>query len=388
MQAPGSQSSLREANRQRIIDAVRTFGVITQVELAAATGLSAATVSNIVKELETEKTLRTEATTRSGRRAQAVSLAASSSLGFGVHVGRRQVSVYLADLSHGVALGRSLPLPEDHRHDTTLDRVALLAGETAAEVGASLDDVASIAVALPAALVPGVSTTAIPGWQDVDVAATLEKRLRRPVALVQQADAAALAEARYGALRSIPHALYVRVGQEVEASALIDGVPHRGANGPAGALGHVQVDPNGSICRCGARGCVDTLASAAAMADLLRVSHGPMDLRQIIQATRRGDAGVCRAVEAAGEAIGIAVANAATLLGVERIVVGGETASAGDVLLDPIRAALRSRPLLGDADQLLIPGEVQSMPEAVGAAAIALDQMELPSVQERNRGMS
>ena len=124
------------------------------------------------------------------------------------------------------------------------------------------------------------------------------------------------------------------------------------------------------------------------MADLLRVSHGPMDLRQIIQATRRGDAGVCRAVEAAGEAIGIAVANAATLLGVERIVVGGETASAGDVLLEPIRAALRSRPLLGDADQLLIPGEVQSMPEAVGAAAIALDQMELPSVQERNRGMS
>ncbi|MEL4504060.1 ROK family transcriptional regulator [Luteococcus sp. H138] len=374
MASPGSQTSLREANSNRILDAVRTFGAITQVELAAATGLSAATVSNIVKQLETDGQLTTSATTRSGRRAQQVSLARTSALAFGVHIGPRALHAYLADASHTVQQARHLPLPHDHRYDTTLDRVALLVGEAAEEVGASLDDVTGIGVALPADLSPVVSGRSLTGWEDVDVAETLSRRLDRPVLLARQADAAAVAEYRFGALRGAEVGLYVRVGESVEACLLLDGRPHRGRSASVGALGHVQVDGTGAICRCGARGCLSTVVSPAAMADLLRLSHGPLGLRQIIQAANRGDAG-CRHVVMDGAAVlGQVIANTATVLGPDLIVLGGELAEVGDLLLDPIRDALRSRPLLGEPDQLLVEAQLGRGAEAVGVAALAHDE--------------
>ncbi|MEL4357248.1 MULTISPECIES: ROK family transcriptional regulator [unclassified Luteococcus] len=371
MGSPGSQTSLREANANRILDSVRTFGAITQVELAADTGLSAATVSNIVKQLEADGRVVTSATTRSGRRAQQVSLAATSTLTFGVHIGPRSLDVYLADASHTVQHARHLPLPHDHRYDTTLDRVALLVGEAADQVGASLDEVTDVGVALPADLSPVVPGRSLQGWEDVDVAETLSRRLNRPVLLERQADAAAVAEYRFGALRGAAVALHVRAGESVEACLLLDGQPHRGRSASVGALGHVQVDAGGAICRCGARGCLSTVVSPAAMADRLRLSHGPLGLRQIIQAANRGDAGCRHVLVDSARVLGQVIANTATMLGPDRILLGGELAEVGDLLLDPVREALRSRPLLGEADELLVSPELGRGAEAMGAAALA-----------------
>src|SRR5690606_9699210 len=93
---PGSQTSLREANRGRIVDAVKKHGGLTQVELAGATGLSPATVSNIVKELSESGVLSTAKSMRSGRRAQYVTLAHASGLVCGIHFSQRQLRVALA----------------------------------------------------------------------------------------------------------------------------------------------------------------------------------------------------------------------------------------------------------------------------------------------------
>ncbi|MGO4957567.1 ROK family transcriptional regulator [Luteococcus sp. Sow4_B9] len=372
--SPGSQTSLRVRNSLRIVDAVRTFGAITQVELAAATGLSPATVSNIVKQLEADGRLVTSATTRSGRRAQQVSLARTSALGFGVHIGPRTLDAYLGDASHTVQHSRHLPLPHEHRYDTTLDRVALLAGEASEEVGASLDDVAAIGVALPDVLAAQLTAGSLPGWEDVDVVQTLSQRLDRPVTLERQADAGAVAEYRFGALRGAEVALLVRVGDGVEAALLVNGRPHRGRSPAVGALGHVQVDPGGAMCRCGARGCLNTLLSAVALADLLRLSHGPMGLRQIVQACRHGDAGCRQVVQDGAAALGRVVANTAMVLGPDRIVVSGELAETGEVLLGPVREALAARTLLGDVDDLLVLPQLGRDAEAMGVAALALER--------------
>lgn len=370
--ASGSQSSLREANTLRIYDAVRTFGAITQVELAAATGLSPATVSNIVKQLERDGVIETSATTRSGRRAQQVRLAAGSQLTFGAHITPRAMATWLGDVSHEVELARHLPLPEDHRFDTTLDRVALMVGEAAQEIGRSLDDVVAVGVALPADVARTVTAGALHGWEDVDVADTLGRRLHRPIILEQQADAAAIAEARFGSLRGVASAIYVRVGETTEASLLFNGEIHRGA-GPAGAIGHVQIDAAGAICRCGARGCMNTFVSADALAHLLRLSHGPMSLRQIVQAANRGDPGCRQVIGDTGAVIGPVLANSALMLRPDRIVIGGEMATTGELLLGPIREALRARPLLGPPEDILVSAEITRNAEAMGVAALAQD---------------
>ena len=115
----GSQSALRGANRALIVDAVRRFGGLPQVELAGTTGLSAATVSNIVKELLGAGVVEVRTTVRSGRRAQLVTLAHRTGVAVGVHIGLRHMRISLADASHEVLADQTLPLPPDHRADPT-----------------------------------------------------------------------------------------------------------------------------------------------------------------------------------------------------------------------------------------------------------------------------
>ncbi|MDO5084338.1 ROK family transcriptional regulator [Arachnia propionica] len=367
--APGSQASLREANSQRIVEAVKLYGRITQVELAAATGLSPATVSNIVRQLLVTGVVETSTTTRSGRRAQAVSLVRSSKLAAGVHIGRRAATVLIADASQQVSDRQHLPLPTDHRHDTTLDRIALLIPELVERVGADPSDLGGVQVALPATPV-GAGRAGLPGWDGADVAGTLERRLAQPVGLLTEAEAVAVAEHRFGTLRGVGTSLVVRAGHVVDGCILIDGRIHRGS-GVAGSLGHLRVDHAGRICWCGARGCLNTVVSSEALAEDLRVSHGPMTPRGIVAAAGKGDPGCRQVLADAGAAIGSVVADAACLLGLQRVVVAGELAVAAEVLLPPIRDALAARPILA-AGLEVVPVSCDD-PEARGALALAHD---------------
>ncbi|MDF1487556.1 ROK family transcriptional regulator [Tessaracoccus caeni] len=369
--ARGSQTSLREANSASVVEAVKLYGQITQVELAAVTGLSPATISNLVKQLQADGVVQTDATIRSGRRAQLVSLKRTSGLSVGVHIGRRQASVVVSDASWRINLSQHLPLPADHRSDTTLDRVALLVAELSEQVGADLDEVEAIGVAAPVSDGrPGPPGLA--GWEDIDVAAVLERRLGRRVLMVGEAEAVAVAETRFGSLRGVGSALVVRSSAVTDSCLVVNGRPLAGR---AGALGHIQVDPAGRICRCGGRGCLNTVVSSLSLQELLRVSHGPMSLKAIVEAAKRGDAGCYQVIADAGAAVGSVVADAAVLLAPERICVAGDLAAAGGVFIEPIRQALRSRPVLENGPELVVMADCEE-PEARGAWASAQDVAE------------
>ncbi len=364
--ARGSQTSLREANSASIVEAVRIYGQITQVELAAVTGLSPATISNLVKSLQASGVVETSATVRSGRRAQAVSLARSSDLAIGVHIGYRTLEVLLADASWSVTASQRLPLPADHRYDTTLDRVALLVSDMTERVGATHADIGTVGLAMPS---PADGARTLAGWDQVDVGEVLSRRLGRPVSVLPEAEAVGIAEARFGALRGVGSALVIRASHITAAAVLLGGKPLAGGGG----FGHVRVDPAGPICWCGARGCLNTQVAFDALADLLRVSHGPLSLRALVQRANDGDAGCRQAVAHAADVIGSAAADAAMLFAPERICLTGALAGTGEVFLEPVRAALRARPLLRDPDSMVVVGECVDA-EARGALAFATDE--------------
>ena len=174
---PGSQTSLREANRARIVDAIKKHGGLTQVELAGATGLSPATVSNIVKELSTSGLLHTTQSIRSGRRAQHVTLAHALGLVVGVHFSTRHLRVALADVAHTVVAENHMPLARDHRADNELDKVALLLNDMLESVDASRDDLLAVGIAVPAPIDRATGTTArsgiMRGWDGVVIAESM-----------------------------------------------------------------------------------------------------------------------------------------------------------------------------------------------------------------------
>jgi predicted NBD/HSP70 family sugar kinase len=380
--SPGSQSSLREANRNRILAAVKRFGGLTQVELATATGLSTATVSTIVKELAGAGVVETQTTSRSGRRALRVTIARQMGVVAGVHIGPRSLAVALGDLTHEVVAEQTMPLPADHRADTTLDRATLLAVDLLERMGGDLDDLLGVGVAVAAPVDPaaGLLTVrgALRGWEDVHVSQVLAKRLARPVHVDSDANLGALAEHRLGAAQAVHDSLYVRLSYTTSAGIVIGDRVHHGGTGSSGQIGHVQVDPAGRVCRCGNRGCLDTEVGEAALVDLLRDAHGEVNLRDIARLAGQGDPGCTRVLADAARRVGEIVAGVVTVLDPQLVVVGGELAAVGPLVVDALRESVTRHALPHRFAPIdVVAGELGPRAELLGALELARNEADI-----------
>ena len=378
--ATGSQSALREANSARILETVRRFGGITQVELAEVTGLSPATVSTIIKQLLASGVVETRNTIRSGRRAQLVTIARKSGLLVGIHVAARTLHVVVADTGFSVLEERTLPLPFDHRADTTLDRAALMIVELIEGLGSTLTEILGIGLGVPAPIDPATGMVSVPGilrgWEGVDIAGVLTQRLRRPVFVDNDANLGALGEARYGAGRGYRDILYIAATYSVGAGIIIDDAIHHGIRGTAGEIGHSLIDPTGAICFCGSRGCLDAVVGAQYVLDSLQVTHGPLSLTELIRLANEGDPGCSQVIEDAGGITGTVIANTAVAVSPAVIIVGGEMAETGELFISAIRNVVGRRIFLGGTEQLpILPSQLGGLATIMGALALASDRV-------------
>ncbi|MET2010054.1 ROK family transcriptional regulator [Microbacterium chocolatum] len=377
---PGSQTSLREANRARVIESLKRHGRLTQVELAGITGLSPATVSNIVKELTASGLLHTSFTSRSGRRATLVSLARQVGLVAGVHFSSRHLRIAIADATRTTVTQTTLPLPLDHRHDAELDRLSLLLGDMMESLGGSVSDLLAVGLALPAPIDPRTGMVSTPGllrgWEGIDVAESLTSRIGRPVHVDSEANLGGLAEAREGSGRASRSSVFIRIGHTISAGIIVDGDLFRGVNGKAGQIGHVTLDENGPICRCSNRGCLETYAAGPALLSLFPPGEGMQRLGDLLQAAESGDGSSRRVIADAGRHIGVAAASLCNLFDPELIIVGGELGLAGELLMAPMRHSLE-RTALTSADGLpeIVEASFGEWAETRGAIATALDQV-------------
>jgi predicted NBD/HSP70 family sugar kinase len=377
---PGSQTSLREANRARIVESLKLHGHLTQVELAGSTGLSPATVSNIVKELSASGVLHTSVTSRSGRRATEVTLARTLGLVAGLHFSSRHLRVAIADVARTVIAENHVPLALDHRHDRELDRAALLITDMLESVNATLSDLLAVGVGLPAPIDPRTGMVAtrglLRGWENVDVAAALTQRVGVPVVVDHEANLGAMAEFRSGAARGASDAAYLQVGHTISAGLIVGGAIYHGVGGKAGQIGHVTIDENGPICRCGSRGCLDTLAGGPALLELFRDDPAIQRLRDLLARAESGDASSRRVIADAGRHIGIATASMCNLVDPQLVVIGGELARAGEILLAPLRHALERSALSGSTGiPDVVQGELGDRAELMGCLALAIDSV-------------
>ena len=176
-----------------------------------------------------------------------------------------------------------------------------------------------------------------------------------------------------GAGRGAGDLAYLKLATGIGAGLIVRGRPYGGSGGTAGEIGHTIIAPDGPICRCGNRGCLETLAGSDAILASLRGTVDEPTLPAVIAAARDGHAGCARAIGDAGATIGGAVATLCNLLNPERVVVGGDLAAAGDLLLDPLAAALRRGAVRSAADDVtVLPGALGDRAEVLGAVALVL----------------
>ena len=216
----------------------------------------------------------------------------------------------------------------------------------------------------------------LPGWQGIRPAAEMEERLGIPVQLENDANVGALGEKAFGVARGVDDLIYIRLSAGIGAGLILAGQPYQGVSGVAGEIGHVLVQPDGLICRCGNRGCLETIASPVAVAAMLERSLGkPVSVQRLLELVEAGDRGAHRAVADAGEAVGRALSMLVSALNPELVVVGGDLASAGDVLLDPMKAAIERYAVApASAAVRVTAGTLGDRAEVLGAAGLILAQ--------------
>ena len=234
-------------------------------------------------------------------------------------------------------------MPTPHRGADTAAAVLERIDELTAEFRRDFPEVQPTAVGL---IAPGlvdddegiVRHSANLEWVNVPFKALLEARLRLPASFSHDVRAAGEAEFQLGAARGFGTVVVIIVGTGIAASIVIDGRAHV-AGGFAGELGHAIVDPRGERCACGARGCLETVASAGAIARRYGRATGttPIGAREVLALAEAGDETAGRIWNEALDALALSIAQLTAVLAPEAVVIGGGLAQAGDALFLPLR---------------------------------------------------
>ena len=381
METPGSQSSLHRANLERVVRAVRLAGSLTQAEIARTTGLSAATVSNIVRELRDNGTVQVTPTSSGGRRARSVALSGDAGIVVGVDFGHSHLRVAVGNLAHQVLAEQSEPIDVDASASQGFDRAEQLVARLVESTGIDRDKVLGVGLGVPGPIdvESGTlgSTAILPGWSGINPRQELTDRLGVPVQVDNDANLGALGELVWGGGRGVKDLAYIKVASGVGAGLVVDGRIYRGPGGTAGEIGHITLDESGPVCRCGNRGCLETFTAARYVLELLRGSHGEgLTIPKMVQLGREGDPGCRRVIGDVGRHIGMGVASLCNILNPSRVVLGGDLAEAGELVLGPIRESVSRYAIPSAAQRLsVVPGALGARAEVLGALALVLSEM-------------
>ncbi|UDY22518.1 ROK family glucokinase [Nocardioides sp. Kera G14] len=196
-------------------------------------------------------------------------------------------------------------------------------------------------------------------WRDVNLRTPIEEASGLPVVIENDANAAAWGEFAFGAAAEVESSLMVTVGTGVGGGIVLDGALQRGAFGVAAEIGHLRVVPGGLICGCGNHGCLESYASGSALVryarDAADAGHAPGLLERaggsvkaitgplVTEAAQAGDEAAIAAFAELGRWLGEGIASLVAVLDPDVIVLGGGVSEAGDLLLEPTRAAFRSQ---------------------------------------------
>jgi glucokinase len=219
-----------------------------------------------------------------------------------------------------------------------------------------------------------VASPNLPGWRDVPLRDLVASATGLPVLLENDANAAAYGEYWRGAGRGCDSMVLLTLGTGVGGGLVLHGELWRGADGMAGEIGHVTVEPNGRTCRCGNAGCLETYASATAVVENYRelsaIEEG-VSAEEVGRRALEGDANARQSYREAGRSLGIAFAGLVNLLNPEQIVIGGGVLPAWDLFMPTAEQELRRRAFAPAAERVrFAPAALGDLAGVTGAAGL------------------
>ena len=299
----------------------------------------------------------------------------------GVDLGARHARAAVADLSGTVLAEERTDLDIAAGPDRVLGWATDAVRTLLVAAGRRSDDLAAIGMGLPGPVEHSsgraINPPIMPGWDRYDVPGHVQRQLAVPVMVDNDVNIMALGE-RHAHLRDVDDLVFVKVGTGIGAGIISGGRLQRGAQGTAGDVGHIRVSrAEGVWCRCGNEGCVEAIASGAAVAAALREAGvDAADGDDVGRLTRAGDLRAIQAVRQAGRDLGEVLAMLVNLVNPSVVVIGGPMSTAAEHLLAGIREVVYRRSLPLATEQLqLVPSVAGERAGVLGAAALAIGQV-------------
>ncbi len=261
-----------------------------------------------------------------------------------IDIGGTKIAVGMVDENGRIVRSMECPTDAQAGFANAIARMASMLRQTAEEAQVEITGIGigSTGPVDPETGVYGI-VEFLPGWDGENLLAALGKEFDVPIALENDADAAALGEAFWGVGRGKRQVLYVTISTGIGAGIILDGKLYRGVDGTHPELGHHVLDADGPLCTCGARGCWEILASGTSLARWYnaQTSAEPIAAKRIFELAADGNELAMKAVEREAYYIGVGVANLATIFSPEMIILGGSVMGSAPMLMDGIRKMIR-----------------------------------------------
>lgn len=362
---------------------------ISRAEIARHAHLSRSTVSEIVNEILPMGLVAEvgEGPSRGGRRPIVLAFRDDACVILGVEMGATHVGVALTDLRGRVLRWESAEHPVREDPPGTRELIARLCDTCVRSPEGRGRPLVGIGIAVPSPVEPSsthrLSKVVLPAWEGQLGLEELAQGYGVPLMVDNDANLGALAEHWWGVGNGVDNLAYIKVATGIGSGHVIGGEIYRGATGVAGEIGHMAIDPHGRLCICGLRGCLVTLIGGPALvarAAELAAEFPQSELagknntvNQIEDAALAGDPLALQVAEEAAAHLGIVVAGLLNLLNPSMVIVGGDLARLGDILLDPLRETVKRRTLVSSiAAAEIRTSDLGVRSVAIGAATLVL----------------
>ncbi|ANI28466.1 transcriptional regulator [Yersinia entomophaga] len=381
----GNVDLVKQLNGAVVYRLIDQQGPISRIQIADLSHLAPASVTKITRQLLERgliKEVDQQAST-GGRRAISIVTENRQFHTIAVRLGRHDATITLYDMS-GKSLGEEhYPLPE--RTQETLEHALFnIISQFIEQFQRKLRELIAIAVILPGLVDPDTGVVrymphiSVDNWPLVD---NLQERFNVPSFVGHDIRSLALAEHYFGATKDCEDSVLVRLHRGTGAGIIVNSQIFLGSNGNVGEIGHIQIDPLGERCYCGNFGCLETVASNAAIENRVRhlLTQGyaskltleDCNISAICKASNRGDLLACEVLEHVGRYLGKAISMVINLFNPQKVVIAGEIIEAEKVLLPAIQSCINNQVLKDFRKNLPVVTSQLDHGSAIGAFALA-----------------
>lgn len=339
-------TQLKRDNRDQLMRLVTTHGGLTQSQLAQLSGLSKATVSNLVRGLIDDGKVVVEDTVHGGRRAKLVRTARQQGVTIGLDIVENYVGLAVVSADHTEMCAVQVEVDSDESAAQVKERCTDKLRQLFQQLGRTKSDILGIGLGLPAPIDARSNRVSmesfLPSWFDDQAIIELHRLTDGPVLLGNDANFAALAEVTFGDHRGADNLIYVMVSRGIGLGMILNGAEYVGAMGFAGELGHVRSGMTTEVCRCGNRGCLEMEIATTAIVRQCNAAGYPCDsITDVMAAVDEGHMPVRRVVDEAGMTLGRALSDLTSVLNPEVIILGGNSIVTSPVFMEAATATLR-----------------------------------------------